>query len=289
MQMVQEGKLKLDGVITDYLPDFRADTGGKITIRDLLTHTSGLPMLDDALPAKDGVPGFYSSKDSRFVSPQYVVKTFLQGGLTTAPGAKFNYNNADYVVSSLIMERVTGKPYARLLQNRIFTPLGMRHTALFTGDRISSKQALGYVGDHGKIVAEPYFHIANFGASGALCSTAGDLLLWDSALVGNKLLSKPFSDVMFTPVDGLGYEALGSWVYHASLPGVKPAPLLIERDGAICAFNTLNLLMPEQGYSMIVFSNVDTADLGAVYTRHGLAYDLLKALYSSTNPAPGKD
>ncbi len=277
MQLVQQGRLRLGGVVTDYLPDFRHDTGSRITVENLLTHTSGLAQLDSVLPDD----GFYSKRAARFASPAYVIKRFLSGELTRPPGQKFEYNNADYIVLSAILERVTGRPYDRLFQERIFRPLGMRHTGFITRDRFSARQAQGYVQQKSRLAPEPYIHVANFGASGAMYSTASDLLLWDRALDTNRLLTKKYQDIMFTPRPTLGYEALSSWVYHASLPGIKTGPRLIERDGAIGAFNTLNLRAPDDGYSIILLSNTDAADIGQIYAQKGLAYDIVRALYSA--------
>lgn len=280
MQLVQAGKVRLAGVVTDYLPDFRADTGGKITVKDLLTHTSGLPSPDDALPEKDGVPGFYSQTDPKFADAGYVVKTHLQGDLKTRPGEKFHYNNGDYLVLQAILEKATGKSYARLLQERVLGPLGMTHTGLIGRDLYAPGQAVGYVQEGGKLVREPYFHLATFGAAGAMYSTARDMLRWDDALDRDTLLSKPYREIMFTADKSLGYVGLGSWIYRGALAGVAKKPLLVERQGDIGGFRTLNLRAPEEGVSIIILGNTDAADLSATYMQKGLGYDLLKSLYA---------
>ncbi len=280
MQMVQQGKLRLDSPVTAYLPDFRADTGGKITLRNLLTHTSGLASVDDALPEKEGFPGFYQQTDPKFADAAYVTRTYLQGDLKTVPGEKFNYNNSDYIVLQAILEKTSGLPYAQLLQTRILKPLGMTHTGLIGKDAYAPRQAVGYIHDGAKEVAEPYIHLANFGAAGAMYSTARDLLRWNNALDNDILLAKPYRETMFTADKSLGYVALGSWVYPAAIAGAAKKPVLVERQGEIGAFHTLNLRAPEDGYSIVVLSNTDTADLSATYLQKGLAYDILKALYA---------
>ena len=274
MQMVQAGRLKLGVVVTDYLPEFSRGTGGKITLKDLLNHTSGLPQPDAVFP------GFYQKTDPRLASAAYVTRAYRSVPLLSPPGVKFSYNNADYLVLQTILERVSGQSYARLLKDRILRPLGMQHTGLLTRDDLPRNQARGYVQEKGHLVAEPYFHLANFGAAGAIYSTAEDLRRWDRALDTDRLLSRPFREIMFTADRKLGYVALGSWVYPGSLPGgVKP--LLVERDGEIGAFNTLNLRAPDDGYDVILLSNTDTADFGQVYMRKGMPYDILKALYGN--------
>ncbi len=291
MQLVEQGSLRLDGVITDYLPDFRHDTGSRITLKQLLNHTSGLAALDDALPLVNGVPGYYAAVEPRSKDAGSAVRAYLQGDLKTNPGEKFNYNNADYIVLEAIIAKVTGKTYADVLRERILIPLGMRHTGVIRRDDFAAKQALGYVktkGVDGKEAyqPEPYFHRANFGAAGAMYSTVGDMLLWDRALDADRLLSAKYREIMFTPARELGFVALGSWVFPASLPGVTPSPLLIERDGAIGAFNILNLRAPKEEYSVILFSNVDTANFGAIYSGKGLSFDVVKTLYQTPPGTP---
>ena len=286
MQLVEQGKLRLDGVITDYLPDFRRDTGSRVTLKQLLNHTSGLATLDEALPEVNGVPGFYASVDPRFTDAAYVIQTYLQGDLKTKPGEKFNYNNADYVVLEAIIAGVTGKSYADALREGILAPLGMRHTGLIRRDDFAARHALGYVREKDVFKPEPYFHRANFGAAGAMYSTVGDMLKWDRALDTDQILGVKYREIMFTPARELGFVALGSWVYAASLPGVKPAPLLVERDGAIGAFNILNLRAPKEEYSVILFSNVDTANLGAIYSGKGLSFDVVRTLYQTQPQTP---
>jgi CubicO group peptidase (beta-lactamase class C family) len=102
LQLVEEGKIKLDGKITDYLPDYRKDTGGKVTIHQLLNHTSGIP---DYTHRPD-----FSAEISR--NPYRVadfVKKFASGDLEFEPGSKFNYSNSGYSVLGAIIERVTWK------------------------------------------------------------------------------------------------------------------------------------------------------------------------------------
>src|SRR6266446_6326232 len=104
LQLVEEGKIKLDGKIGDYLADYRKDTGGRITIHQLLNHTSGIP---DYTHRPD-----FSADISR--NPYRVtdfVKKFASGDLEFEPGSKFSYSNSGYSVLGAIIEKVTGKSY----------------------------------------------------------------------------------------------------------------------------------------------------------------------------------
>ena len=280
MQLVEHGKLDIDRPIISYLPDYRQDTGSRITIKHLLSHTSGLPLLDEALPEQNGVAGIYTATDTKFTNAAYMVKTYCSGDLIAAPGEKFNYNNADYIILQAILERITALSYDRLLQKQILKPLGMRHTGLITRDAYAKGQAIGYALQKGQIVAEPYVHVPNFGATGAMYSTASDLLRWNRAFDQDKLLSKKYRELMFAPYPANGYGALGSWVFPFYAKNVTKKPLIIDREGEIGAFNLSNLRVPEDGLSILVFSNVETSDRGAAYMGKGIVFDLLKTLYT---------
>ncbi len=271
MQLVEQGKLKLEGTISDYLPDYRTDTGSKITLKQLLTHTSGLPNLDEDA-------GFYQSHEAQLASPSYVVKTFCSGDLISVPGQKFNYNNADYIILGAILEKVTGKSYEQLLQSEILQPLKMTSSGLIHEESVLGKLARGYVYSNSLYTNEPYFRIQNFYAAGAMYSTIDDLYTWDRALDTNRLLSKSATTIMFTPTKELGYVALGSWAYTLKFAG-GANPLFIERQGSIGAFHSLNLRAPEQEVDLILLSNLDSSDLFTIYAKKGLPYELLQAIF----------
>ena len=153
---------------------------------------------------------------------EFVIKTYLQGDLGFEPGEKFNYNNADFIVLGKIIEKVSGKSYEMVLHENILKPLGMKNTGLLKNENVIENLANGYIFKDGKYLNESFVQIQNFGAAGAMYSTAQDLLLWDNALLGKallnfKLLSKKYTDEMFTPSEKLGFVGLGSWVYNLNL------------------------------------------------------------------------
>ncbi len=109
MQLVEEGKIKLDGKMTDYLPDYRKDTGAKVTVHQLLNHTSGIP-------SYTSLPGFGDVSRDPYTVKDFV-KKLASGDLEFELGTKYSYNNSGYFLLGAIIEQVTGKPYAKVLQN----------------------------------------------------------------------------------------------------------------------------------------------------------------------------
>ena len=289
LQLIDAGKLRLDSTLQEVLPGFRPDEAGRaVTVRQLLTHSSGLPSLEAALPEEDGVEGFYRLTDLDFDHPQTVLERYLRGPLRFAPGSRFDYNNADYWTLGVIVERLSGQTYESLLAERVLKPLGMTHTGLASRlHPLPAGSAQGRVRDpkSGAVQAGPSLRLENFWASGAMYSTAEDLLRWDVALDEGSLLSPAMQQAMFTPDPKLGFVALGSWVYRATVPGAAEKVLLVERQGEIGAFHALSLRLPEQHGHILLLSNLDVADLNSTYMKKGLPFELVCSFFPGGVPA----
>jgi len=267
LQLVEAGKVNLDSTVAKYLPEFRKDTASKIKIRSLLLSASGLPLLPDE---------FYVNEDVKTTDASFVINKYLQGDLLFESGAKFNYNNGDFLILSAIVERVSGKSYETNLREKILQPLGMKNSGLLKNENVVENLADGYSFKDGRFFNESFVQIQNFGAAGAMYSTAEDLLLWDKALMANKILSKKFTDEMFTPSDKLGFVALGSWSYKLKLGGAEKT--IVERQGSINGFCALNIIVPEEKISLIFLSNTETQTLFQTYASRGLSFEVLKLI-----------
>jgi CubicO group peptidase (beta-lactamase class C family) len=268
MQLVAEGKLNLDKTVSDYLPDYRQDTGSKIRLRDLLNSASGLPTFDDL--------AFYQSDDEKLTDVNYVVKNYLSGDLTFEPSTKFNYNNADFIILGAIIEKVLGKSFEQNLRERIFTPLGMKNSGVYTQE-IVENQASGYYRKDGRFIIETPFRMQNYQAAASAYSTIDDMFLWDRALLTNKLLSKDLTREMFTPSPKLYFVALGSWAYNLKLSDGKEHRM-VERQGNVGGFCNLNIIAPDDDWSLVLFSNTETQTLFRTYGNEGLSAEILNIL-----------
>src|SRR5437764_8034776 len=121
LQLVEQGKIKLDGKLIDYLPDYRPDTGARVTIHNLLSHTSGIP-------SYTSLPGFFQDVSRNPFKVDDFIKKYASGDLEFEPGVRFVYSNSGYFLLGAIIEKVTGKPYEQALRENIFDPLGMKNT-----------------------------------------------------------------------------------------------------------------------------------------------------------------
>lgn len=247
MQLVEEGKLKLDAKLSDMLPYYRKDTGDKVTLHHLLTHTSGIP-------SYTGLPNFMRDQTRDPYEVEAFVKKYCSGDLEFEPGSKYAYNNSGYFLLGAILEHATGKKYEDLLQERILAPLGMDDTGYDRSDRIIPHRAAGYQKDFDGAKNAPYLDMSIPYAAGSLYSTVEDLHKWDRALYGTKLLSAAGKEKMFTAF--LQDYAYG-WVVTKA-PGLKPDQPrnLILHGGGINGFNTLLIREPERQRLIVLLSNV---------------------------------
>jgi len=174
LQLVAEGKIDLEGDLSDYLPYYRKDVGEKVTVHHLLTHTSGIP-------SYTGLPIFQNISRDPYGVDEFVQK-YCSGDLEFEPGSKFAYNNSGYFLLGAIIENVTGETYEKMLQERIFKPLGMKNSGYDHHDTIIPNRATGYDRTFDGYANSPYLDMSLPYAAGSLYSTVEDLFIWDQAL-----------------------------------------------------------------------------------------------------------
>jgi CubicO group peptidase (beta-lactamase class C family) len=247
LQLVEQGKIKLDGKISDYLPDYRKDIGQKVTIHHLLTHTSGIP-------SYTGLPGFFDNVSRNPYKVDEFVKKYASGDLQFEPGTKFAYNNSGYFLLGAIIERVTGKPYAQVLKENILDPAGMKNTGYDRHDSLIWKRASGYTRTpDGGYINAAYLDMSIPYAAGSMYSTVEDLYLWDQALYSDKLLSAQSKELMYKPF--LENYAYGWAVTNASFKqNGQPVPV-ISHDGGINGFSTTIARYPREKNLIVLVDN----------------------------------
>jgi CubicO group peptidase (beta-lactamase class C family) len=241
LKLVEENKLKLHEPISNYLPEWKIPNGDSITLHHLLTHSSGL---GDYMSADEfqQLSGKQSTIDN-------LMKIIVAQPLSFhKPGSKFRYSNSGFVVMGKIVEKIEGKPYFTVLNNRIFKPAGMKSTTPLIN--LTNKTfAKGYVKTDGEW--KPEVDIIPPSADGDLFSTTKDLLLFDQALSEGKLINKTMLEIMrksqlgaagyatiITPVNnGIGYG------HNGGLPGYQA--------------DYRHYYVGKDEYTAIVFSNRD--------------------------------
>ncbi len=182
LQLAQQGKVDLKDDIKKYLPDYNAH-GRKITIENLLSHTSGIPSYTE-------IEGFEKNimKD---MSKDEMVKSFMNDSLLFEPGTDWSYCNSGYFLAGLIIEKVSGMPFEQYIQKNIFDVLGMTHSYTGSHQRSIPGMVTGYEpADSASSMPASYFSWGWVFTAGYLISTVEDLLKWDEALYTNKLIDQ---------------------------------------------------------------------------------------------------
>ena len=246
LQLVDQNKIKLDGTISDYLPDYRKDIGQKVTIHHLLTHTSGIPSYTDQ-------PGFFENVSRNPYKVDEFVKKYASGDLQFEPGSKYSYNNSGYFLLGAIIERVTGKPYEQVLQENVFGPLGMKNTGYDHADTIIPKRAAGYRKTPAGYTNAAYLDMSIPYAAGSLYSTVEDLYLWDQALYTDKLISAKSKELMYKPF--LNNYAYGWVVRNASFKQNDQPVQIIAHGGGINGFATTITRFPQEKSLIVLLDN----------------------------------
>jgi CubicO group peptidase (beta-lactamase class C family) len=234
MQLLNEGKIALDGKPSDYLPYYRKDTGEKVTVHNLLVHNSGIPSYTSK-------PNFFQDISRDPYGVEEFVKKYCSDDLEFEPGEKFSYNNSGYFLLGAIIEEITGKTYEEVLKERIFDPLGMKNTGYDHHDTILPHRAAGYNLTLDGFENAPYLDMSLPYAAGSLYSTVEDLYLWDQALYTEKLLPEKLKEVMFQPhVKAFGgHYAYGWSISEKKVSKSDEKKLHISHGGGINGFNTL--------------------------------------------------
>ncbi|MEK7795070.1 MAG: serine hydrolase domain-containing protein [Candidatus Hydrogenedentota bacterium] len=265
MQLREAGKLALEDPISKHLPNYRKDTGDRITVHHLLTHTSGIP-------SYTGHPTFWKEVSRNPYTVADFVAKFCSGDLEFEPGAQYKYDNSGYFLLGAIIEKVGGKKYEELLREKIFDPIGMNDSGYDWPAPIMKRRADGYERKDGQLVNAAYLDMSPPFSAGALYSTVEDLHKWDRALYGTELLTAESKKLMFTPyIKDYGY----GWAVKPLLVKGETVNDAVEisHGGGINGFNTLITRDPQAERLIVVLNNATPSPSDK------LTHEILDVLY----------
>jgi CubicO group peptidase (beta-lactamase class C family) len=265
MMLVEEGKVGLDDKLSKYLagtPEVWKD----VTVRNLLTHTSGITDYTDSEYTKAG--GLINLRGDYTEAELY--QKLIQLPLNFETGTKWKYSNTGYVLLGFLIHKVTGEFYGDFLQERIFRPLGMTSTRIISEADIVPNRSSGYELVKGEIKNQEWVSATlNTTADGALYTNVLDLEKWDAALYTERLLKRASFEQMWTPVrlkDGKTYPYGFGWFLNEA-----NGHRLIEHDGAWQGF-TMNISRyVDDSLTVIVMTNLDSEHAKPERVAHGVA------------------
>lgn len=240
----QEGKLKLDDPVGQYIPGLTE--GDKVTIREILSQTSGY---------QDFWPEDYVMRPMmQPTTMQQILDRWGKKPLDFAPGTQWQYSNTNYVIAGAIVEKLAGEPLFQFLQQRIFKPLDMQSAWDSDQHPLTRADAAGYqryaLGPLRPALPEGPGWMS---AAGELAMTAHDLAIWDESLLSESLLSPESYKEMFTDVkleDGKG-TGYGLGVFISYRDGHR----VISHDGEVSGFVSDNVVLPDDGVAIVVLTN----------------------------------
>lgn len=248
LQLVDDGRVDLDDPVIEHLPEFALDDErvSDITIRQLLSHTSGLPnpvLVESASNLSEGV------------------QRLQDWQLETDPGQQYSYSNMNYHVAARLIETVTETPFATYLEDNLFEPLGMDHTrSVDTTSADDPGLQVGHVTAYGTALQLRETEQLIAGAGGVI-STAEDQARWLAMLTnagtapgGEQLLSPELLDEAQSPQPGSDRDGLG---WHLSGAGVDPPR--VGHSGATSRYSAQLDIVPSSGYGIVVMLNSFTA------------------------------
>jgi len=237
LQLVAGNKMQLQDRLSKYFPGY--PSGDSITVEHLLTHTSGVyNYTNDA--------DFMLKRSEHPINRDSLLSLFEYKPLDFSPGTKWSYSNSGYILLGMIIEKVTGKSYFRVVRENIFEPLGMGHSGFDFTHLKSADKATGYGGDLTVPVGIVDSSVSF--AAGAIYTTVGDLYKWDRALYTNQVVDQALLQKAFTVYQSsYGY----GWVISDAY-GKKT----IQHGGGITGFVSYILRVPEDQICVIVLSNV---------------------------------
>lgn len=256
LQLAQTAKLNLDDPISKYYKP-SPETWAKITIRELVNHTSGLPN-NELKDFPKGITVPYT--------PEELVATFKARPLAFAPGTNWAYTNTEYYLLAYIIQTVSGKSYGDYLSKNIFQPLGMKNSGFASTLAVVPQMSEGYArddrarDDHAKdgtsVRHRDYFDRSLEIGAGGVYSTADDLLLWDRALSSEKFLTRSSLEAMFTPSHPGNYGF--GWFIEKN-PRTK-----CWHEGSDPGFSAFEIRFPDDGIFVIVLSNLEDAPVRSI-------------------------
>jgi len=264
MQLVEKGKIKLEGRLSDYLSYYRKDIGEKVTIHQILSHTSGLANYTDNQK-------FMTEEVKNKVAPKDFVLKYCSEDLVFEPGTKWAYSNSGYFILGLVIEEVTGKTYEENLHENIFTPLGMTNSGLEHTDKTYENKAKGYTNILGEFLPARFLEMSIPYSAGSIYSTVEDMFKWDRALYAEKILKNESKEKMFTPVlNNYGY---GWGISEQPIGDLKKK--VIAHSGGIFGFSSLEFRLVDDNKFVMVLNNfedgtINQLTLGIVNILYGL-------------------
>jgi D-alanyl-D-alanine carboxypeptidase len=278
LQMQEAGKLHIDDKLATYLPN--APHAGEVTLRQLLSHTSGLPEYLDG-PDIEQV----ATKPATF---DQLMARIAGKPLDFAPGSRWSYSNTGYILLGRVIEVVSRESYRHYVQTHLLDPAGMTHTFTVADEAHLPKMAIGYRHTNGQIERTSPISDTFGWSAGFLVSTVDDLEKWNRALMHGKIVTPADYVLMSTSVKTTqrGDAGYGFGLFVDSIDDQSR----IGHTGGQFGFTAANEYFPKQDVQIIAFTNNgDNPEPGEMITTAVFDDLYVGIAASASRPSPGED
>jgi CubicO group peptidase (beta-lactamase class C family) len=262
----QKGLIDINKTIEDYLPEFKKKPAAKVTIKQLMSNTSGMPNYDI-------IKDFFTKYSRQTYTREEYVKVYMDSALVFEPGTKYFYSSWGFFTLGYILERVSGKSFAQLMKEDIFDKLQMTNTASYHHTQIVPKRAQGYDYAFGRFTSGDFRDQSNTMGAGDLYSTVEDMFKLHIGIQNNTLLNKQLTKEMLTPgtlPPRYGYGWFNQNFKYTESDSVAANFHLGMMEGFISFF----IRIPETNSCAVILCNSSPTDF------FGITKTLVKILYN---------
>lgn len=278
LQLQQAGKLSIDDKLSKYLPD--APHADEVTLRQLLSHTSGLPEYLDAMEEEHTI-----DKPARF---DQLIAHVAGKPLDFTPGSRWSYSNTGYALLGRLIETVSQESYRHYVQTHLLDPAGMTKTYTVADEWRLANKALGYRRNNGKIERAPTIADSVGWAAGFLVSTVDDVQKWNAALEQGRIVTPENYALMGTSVRTTDGDDTG-YGFGLFVDSLNDQPRIGHTGGSL-GFTTANEYFPKQNLHIIAFTNLRTDPRPGETIANAVFDDLFPDIAAAAaKPAPGED
>lgn len=240
LKLQDERRLSIKDKLSKYFPDFKY--GGKVTIENLLTHSSGIFNYTEIVDEED------SAIVNHPIPKEKITGIIFEKPLEFTPGSRYSYNNSGYFLLGLIIEKVTGQPYEQVAKDNIFTPLGMTNSGFDFNNLPQTIKAQGYnIFDAKQHRVYKHYDSTFAYSAGAIYSTTGDLYKFAQAIASNKILApSTWQTALQSRINHYGY----GWNI-GNLFGKD----FVRHDGGYPGFMSTFIYFPKEDITIIILNN----------------------------------
>ncbi len=251
-QLVEAGRIGWDDVVGTHLPDYpNPQVRDSVTVRHLLTHTSGM--------GTHFTEEFLLASKLEYREPADYLPLFVDEPLAFSPGTRFSYSNAGFFVLGMIIEAVSAETYFDYIREHVYRPAGMLATDSYESDGTDPNLAVGYYEDEGHLRENTLLHSVKGTPAGGGYSTVGDLARFANALVGGRLVSSETLDLMTAWTSDRGARAgiARGYGYGFTLRRTADGLLSFGHAGGFPGINGVLDIYPDAGYTVATLANMD--------------------------------